>query len=209
LSNELKQLVKEIQFKTDKSLGEIAKEIGYSRAYFNNEVNKGENEALLKLLQERYGSEIEQTVLHGKIKAGHKVSKTAANIEDWLPYINQSNSNLIEQIEARRQDFQKWAELARSDKEKAEKEKDRLLTIIENNLTLLIKIVGSVDTNLKTAMEDLHEIEFGQRAQHTVMINSLERIEKKPGKLNKELSTLERAYLPKEEKAGKTEDVGK
>ena len=46
----------------------------------------------------------------------------------------------------------------------------------------------------KDALEDLNAIENGQRAQHTVMLHSLERLEKKePGTLEKELNTLEQS----------------
>lgn len=62
MSNELKELVKRIQFDTDKTLHEIAEEIGYSRAYFTNQVNKGTNEELKALLLEKFNLENEQIV---------------------------------------------------------------------------------------------------------------------------------------------------
>lgn len=109
---------------------------------------------------------------------------------------------VIAEKEARRQETKEWAE-------RAEKEKDRLLTIIQNNLTTLLKVAGNVDTNLQVALSDIHEVEFGQRAQHTVMIKSLERIEGKPGELQKELSTLERASQQAVAPTGRTEEVNK
>lgn len=64
MSNELKDLVKKIQFDTDKTLQEIAEEIGYSRAYFTNQINKGSNDELKALLLEKFNLENEQKVLH-------------------------------------------------------------------------------------------------------------------------------------------------
>lgn len=50
MSNEIKQLVKKIKFLTDKTVEEIGKSIGYSREYFTQEVNKGVNEEIKRLL---------------------------------------------------------------------------------------------------------------------------------------------------------------
>jgi transcriptional regulator with XRE-family HTH domain len=118
-----------------------------------------------------------------------KEAEKITNEGNWL-------AAFIEEKEARRKEAEQRAELA-------EKEKDRLLTIIEKNLTELLKATAKIDTNLKETQEDLNEVEFAQRSQHTVMMHSLERLEKKPGALHKELSILERAYLPKGEEGGK------
>ena len=74
MSNELKKIVKAIQFKTDKTIAEIAKEIGYARAYFTNQVNIGTNKKLKELLLEKFPLDTEQKVItesntdHGKHK---------------------------------------------------------------------------------------------------------------------------------------------
>lgn len=54
-SNDLKKIVKEIQYKTNKTLAQIAKDLGYSTAYFTDQVNKGTNEALKELLLKKFG----------------------------------------------------------------------------------------------------------------------------------------------------------
>lgn len=77
-------------------------------------------------------------------------------------------------------------------------ERERLISRIEKENEKLTRILESglieIKSNLKDALEDLNAIENGQRAQHTVMLHSLERLEKKePGTLEKELNTLEQA----------------
>jgi hypothetical protein len=54
LSNEAQILLKEIQFKTGKTLEDIAKDIGYSRPYLNNVKLKGAGEKVIGLLKEKY-----------------------------------------------------------------------------------------------------------------------------------------------------------
>jgi hypothetical protein len=54
---------------------------------------------------------------------------------------------VIEQIEARRRDMQLRAE-------KAEKENDRLLTIIETNLTKLLEVSMKLTSNLSEVKQD-------------------------------------------------------
>jgi hypothetical protein len=61
---------------------------------------------------------------------------------------------LLREKEARRQDAERWAQLAREDKEKAEKEKDRLLTIIETNLSKLLEVSLKLSSNLNEVKED-------------------------------------------------------
>ena len=57
----MKDIVKEIKYKTGKTVGEIAAQIGYSRPYFTDQVNKGENDILLDLLRKTF-PEIEHNV---------------------------------------------------------------------------------------------------------------------------------------------------
>lgn len=83
MSNELKSIVKKIQFNTDKTIEEIAKEIGYARAYFTNQVNIGTNKKLKELLLEKFPIENEQIVLNGNNKG---VQTT----------INNENANVFE-----------------------------------------------------------------------------------------------------------------
>lgn len=61
-SNDLKRLLKTIQFKTEKTIEEIAGEIGYARAYLTDQVNKGTNESIRKVLTEKYGKYLEPNV---------------------------------------------------------------------------------------------------------------------------------------------------
>lgn len=52
--DELKQLLRLIQFKTGKTLEQIASDIEYARAYLTNEANKGNNPKLIEILKEKY-----------------------------------------------------------------------------------------------------------------------------------------------------------
>jgi hypothetical protein len=129
-------------------------------------------------------------------KSFKNVNPGSSPIETYERMLEEKEKMIAEK-EARRLEAKEWAE-------RAEKEKDRLLTIIEKNLTVLMSVTGRIDANLKEAQSDLFEIENSQRVQHTVMMHSLERIEGEPGKLDKELDTLERASPPLEEQSGKS-----
>lgn len=78
-------------------------------------------------------------------------------------------------------------------------ERERLISQIEKENEKLTRIVDSglieIKSNLKEALEGLNTIENGQQVQHSVMLHSLERLEKKePGTLEKELNILEKAF---------------
>jgi len=60
LSNTLHKIVLFIQFLTEKTQGEIADSINYSRAHFNVLLKKGPNPDLEKLLKKRYEKEIDE-----------------------------------------------------------------------------------------------------------------------------------------------------
>lgn len=51
MSNELKKIVSEIQYLTGATLAEIAAEVGYSRDYFTDQVNKGKNIRLRGMME--------------------------------------------------------------------------------------------------------------------------------------------------------------
>lgn len=54
MSNEAQQLLKEIQYKTGKTLEEIAADIDYSRPYLNNVKLKGGGEKVIGILKAKY-----------------------------------------------------------------------------------------------------------------------------------------------------------
>lgn len=62
MSNELKKLVKDIQYKRELTIDQIAAEIGYTRAYLNDAVNKGTNKKIKAALFKAYPFLIEQNV---------------------------------------------------------------------------------------------------------------------------------------------------
>lgn len=60
-ANKLKDLVKEIQFRKDLTIEQIAESIGYSRVHLTKEIKKGGNKTLEDLLLKKY-NEILQNV---------------------------------------------------------------------------------------------------------------------------------------------------
>ena len=54
MSNKLSQLVKDIKYKTDKTIEQIAESIGYSRVHLGREMKKEESPAIEELLNEKY-----------------------------------------------------------------------------------------------------------------------------------------------------------
>lgn len=62
MSNPIRKLVKDIQYKTDFTLDQIAEKLGYSPAYFRNEVSKGKSKSVLESIQTKFNDIIEQNV---------------------------------------------------------------------------------------------------------------------------------------------------
>lgn len=54
MSNEAQRILNEIQYRTGKSLEEIAEDIGYSRPYLNNVKLKGGGEKIIGILKTKY-----------------------------------------------------------------------------------------------------------------------------------------------------------
>lgn len=54
MSNTLKEIVKEIQFRKNWTVEEVAKSIKYSRVHLTREMAKGDNKELIDLLKERH-----------------------------------------------------------------------------------------------------------------------------------------------------------
>lgn len=57
----MQEILKRLKFITDKNIEQIANEIGLSRSYFNNEVNKGVNEEIKNKMLE-YENKLKQDV---------------------------------------------------------------------------------------------------------------------------------------------------
>ena len=93
-------------------------------------------------------------------------------------------------------------------------ERERLISQIEKENEKLTRIVDSglieIRSNLKEALEGLNTIENGQQVQHSVMLHSLERLEKKePGTLEKELNILEKAFTNEKTDQQQKDDLNK
>lgn len=100
-SNELKELVKKIQFVTDKTLAEIAQDIDNAPAYFTDQVNKGDNPKIRKKLIEKYGELIEQNIR----KSGKTFEKTLADlaasdkeISEALKFKAKAHADLVDML---------------------------------------------------------------------------------------------------------------
>jgi hypothetical protein len=100
MSNQIRQAVKEIQFKTDFTLDEIAAKLGYSPAYFRNEVSKGKSKAVLETLQTKFNELIEQNVVAEPDKKYELNGHSKAGAESSLSYsqpIQERYISLLEQ----------------------------------------------------------------------------------------------------------------
>lgn len=56
--NELQRLIKEIKYKTNKTLDDIANDLGYDRAYLTDQVNKGKSQKIKGLLANKYKNQL-------------------------------------------------------------------------------------------------------------------------------------------------------
>jgi hypothetical protein len=109
--------------------------MGYSENYIDQTLSKGGNKKFLKAMLIYRMAMLQNPTPNDSSKS-------------------LGNDRLMMEIEFRRKDFERWAELARIDKEKAEKEKDRLLNIIETNLTKLLEVSLKLSSNLNDVKED-------------------------------------------------------
>lgn len=117
----------------------IEEDMGYSENYIDQTLSKGGNKKFLKAM-----------VIYRKAMLQNT---TPINGEKML---NSERDKLLEEKESRRKDFEHWADLSRRDKEKAENEKDRLLNIIENNLTKLLEVSLNISSNLTEVKQDTY-----------------------------------------------------
>lgn len=73
--NELKQILKKIQFIGDMTIEEVAQAINYSRSYLTTEVNKGENEEVKNKLLD-YEQKLRREILIKEDEQGQKSAQS-------------------------------------------------------------------------------------------------------------------------------------
>jgi hypothetical protein len=164
LSNELKKIVKRIQFDTDKTIEEIAKEVGYARAYFTNQINIGTNKKLKDLLLEKFPAEIEHNVLK-EPKAEYK--RNTKGVTYFIEIKTASGKNIQVIPEG-----QTEVALLNAFMEEREKTLDELKAD-------KIKLQNTIDTNLTAMMQLLSALSRHDRAFHDTILRSLARLEGK------------------------------
>lgn len=191
---DLRGLIKTIKKKTGKTQEQISEGAGYEPETLTQLLSKNKSlDAAYNQLRLAYKEELNNSTLQShssRVSAEFLAGKLSGKDE-----VIAEKERLIQEVKA--------------NAERSEKEKDRLYNFLEKQISVLLNITGQIDLNLKEARGDLYEIESSQRAQHTVMMHSLERIEGEPGKLHKELSTLEHASQSAAEQTGSPEDTGK
>lgn len=89
-------MVKEIQYQSDKTLASIAKEIGYSTAYFTDQVNKGNNEEIRERLKRLLESSNKSEQNVPREKSHQASNKTnGAHIREAADISDHSDATLI------------------------------------------------------------------------------------------------------------------
>jgi hypothetical protein len=155
LSNELKKIVKEIQFRTDKTIEEIANEIGYARAYFTNQVSIGTNKNLKRLLQEKYKLDNEQSV-RNREPGYMQVNEEPVEYNTLL-----TTGNL-------KVTLGDYVSLLKEMAIKAEEREREYLSIIKNKLI-------SIDASSKEMAEDISALTIEVQAEHRAMMDTLDK----------------------------------
>lgn len=163
MSNELKKIVKDIQFRTDKTIEEIAKEIGYARAYFTNQINIGTNKNLKKLLLEKYKLDTEHNVL----KEPDVEYVRSASSEVFIELKTASGRTIQVKPEGLSEINLLNAFLEERDK------------AIDDLKTDKAKLQKTIDTNLSAMMQLLSALSRHDRAFHDTILRSLARLEGK------------------------------
>lgn len=164
MSNELKKIVKSIQFKTDKTVEEIAKDVGYARAYFTNQVNIGTNKRLKELLLEKY-PEIEHNVLNDPSMSYQKSKKGLT----YFIELKTASGKTLQVIP------EGQTEIALLNAFLEERDKT-----IDDLKTDKVKLQKTIDSSLTAMMQLLSALSRHDRAFHDTMLRSLARLEGKP-----------------------------
>lgn len=219
---DIEPLIKSI-IKTRKDLSEEGKELTEERICEYLEYNEGyisqlrsrENKEkkpqvspkfynLLKSLSlqnatNESGNNIETIV--GEQQVAYETTQTKS--AEYLAGRLDGKDDVIEQIEARRRDMQLRAE-------KAEKEKDRLLDIIQENLTELLKVTLALTSNLTDVKQDTSLGLSYQRAwvEYTAE-DKAQGDKKKKDQTVLRMNKLLRSQIDRDQKAGKSTDVHK
>lgn len=115
----------------------IEEDMGYSENYIDQTLSKGGNRKFLKAM-----------IIYRRAMLQNATQVNEPNKQ------SPERDKLLEEKESRRKDFERWAELSRQDKEKAENEKDRLLNLIETNLTKLLEVSLKLSSNLTEVKQD-------------------------------------------------------
>lgn len=89
-SNPIKKLVKEIRFKTDMNLNQIAEAVGYNKAYFRNAVSGGKSPAVLKRLQTKFNDIIDQNATPDSIEVSSEAGEEIGKIHEQLIFLKAS-----------------------------------------------------------------------------------------------------------------------
>jgi lambda repressor-like predicted transcriptional regulator len=127
--------------------------------------------------------------------------KTAAGKTLNITPENRTEIELLNAFLAEKEERQKEAEQRA---ERAEKEKDRLYSVIEQNLTALLKITGEVYTNSKLIVDDLSALTTEVQAEHRAMMDSLDLASKqKIGTTRANAGIVELASHELQQKKGK------
>lgn len=158
MSNELKKIVKEIQFKTDKTIEEIANDIGYARAYFTNQVNIGTNKNLKRLLQEKYKLDNEQNVTYAH--QGGETGSMQVN-EEQIEY------NRVLPIGDLKITLKDYFNLLMEMAKKAQEREKEYLEIIKSKLI-------SIDASSKEIADDISALTTEIQAEHRAMMDSID-----------------------------------
>lgn len=163
MSNELKRIVKDIQFRTDKTIEEIANDIGYARAYFTNQVNIGTNKKLKELLLNKYPKTNEQFVLSEHHSDLIKVDKNGATM---FIEIKTASGRTI------KVNSQSDIPLLNAFLE----ERDRVIGELQADKR---QLQNTIDANLTALMQLLSALSRHDRAFHDTILRSLARLEGK------------------------------
>jgi hypothetical protein len=193
LSNEIKKIVKKIQFKTDKTIEEIAKDIGYTRAYFTNQINIGTNKTLKSLL-EKYLLNYEQIVL--------------PEYKTQEPLINQFNEdpavyNMVLPMGDLRLTVKDHIDFLKDTIKKAEEREQKLLMLLEKDISI-------IKSNSETIQADLEVLTGIVRSDDEVLLKGTDRIlGREEGASSTEAYIGERAFLDSDKVSHTTDSKGK
>lgn len=173
-NKELRDIIESIKGKDHVDIKDIAEKSGVNRSYLSTFINLQEQKSISKGLYKKLAQAYPEYFQKNEHKSESKQTHSSTNQDGNSKFADL----LLAEKEARRLDAERHINLIRE-------EKDKLYAIID-------KLQSSLETQLTNLNLVTQSILLSQRAEHNVMLEAFDRLEKsKPGTLSRQADKKE------------------